>query len=93
MNSLFLMTTMMQANCDSTNVQMNTLLPLLLLDDETDDSNLKTMLLFQTMSQVIFYKYLLLHAKAHNSFAQAETNLESRLLHFLVLSRTLAKYV
>ena len=42
---------MMQSNCDSTNSQMNSLLPLLLFSDSESDSNMKTMLLMQTMSE------------------------------------------
>ena len=42
---------MMQSNCDSTNSQMNNLLPLLLFSDSESDSNMKTMLLMQTMSE------------------------------------------
>ena len=59
MKSLFMMTTMMQANCDDTNEQLNSLMPLLVLseDDDTDSDNddekLKTLLLMQTMSQVL----------------------------------------
>ena len=43
----------MQSNCDSTNSQMNSLLPLLLFSDSDSgsDSNMKTMLLMQTMSE------------------------------------------
>ena len=41
----------MQSNCDSTNDQMNHLLPHLLFSDSESDSNMKTMLLMQTMSE------------------------------------------
>ena len=50
--AMFLMTTMMQNNCGDTNDQMNMLLPMLLMDgDENSGTNMKTMLLMQTMSQ------------------------------------------
>ena len=50
--SVFLMTTMMQNNCGDTNDQMNMLLTMLLMDgDENSGTNMKTMLLMQTMPQ------------------------------------------
>lgn len=52
MKTLFMTTTMMQANCGSTNDQLNSILPMLLMDKEGDNSNMKTMLLMQTMSEV-----------------------------------------
>ena len=52
MSSMFLMTTMMQNNCQDTNGQMNALLPMLMLSgDDAQNDNLKTILLLQTMSQ------------------------------------------
>ena len=41
----------MQSNCESTNDQMNHLLPLLLFSDTDSDSNMKTLLLMQAMSE------------------------------------------
>ena len=41
----------MQSNCDSTNSQLNSLLPLLLFSDSESDSNMKTLLLMQTMAE------------------------------------------
>ena len=55
LESLFLLTTMMQNNCNDTNQQINSVLPhLLKADSEFTDSankNLKTMLLLQIMSE------------------------------------------
>ena len=50
--NLFLTSTMMQANCQPTNQQFNHLLSLLLKEDDASiDSNMKTMLLMQTLSE------------------------------------------
>ena len=50
--NLFLTSSMIQANCQSTNQQFNHLLPLLLKEDDASiDSNMKTMLLMQTLSE------------------------------------------
>ena len=51
MKTLFLITTLMQANRNPTNDQLNSLLPFLLLDDDSTDSNMEIMLLMQTMSE------------------------------------------
>ena len=58
METLFMMTSMMKSNCDPTNQQMNNLLPMLMFDDEASSkSNLKTMLLMQTMSEGKFRNF------------------------------------
>ena len=44
MKNLFLMTTMMQNNCEDTNGQMNMLLPHLLLRDDKKDFSMKSQL-------------------------------------------------